>query len=269
MKTQPSIDPRERRAELDSKYNAVIKQELDDVPVEDVRTLVTNLIAQNFHGSKKDLGSGYAGKSRKLLDKFGNKLEDDEMRRMRFSEVIASCSNKWIEGLRILGIKEISVGAQYDNIGLDMITQESAEIKALNDTIFKDFLENRNWELSYNQMCNAFNFAATRLGILNVDRLPNYTRNETIKSVNKIEDSQFRELEVTFESGLVLTLNYLDSSDIQEGDYFEITYSDPQYSRNLETTLRDSSGRRKKSWVSQEYIDNEDSDKAKSVVIEK
>lgn len=201
MKNEQSINPRERRAKLDSKYSTVIKQELNDITVEDIRTLITDLITQNFLGNKKDLRSGYTGKARILLDKFGNKLEYNEMRRLRYSEIIASCSNKWIEGLRNLGIKQISVGAQYDNTGLYMITSKSTEVKALNDAIFKDFKENRNWELSRNQMHHAFDFAATRLGILNVDRLPNYTRIETIKSVNKIQDSQFRGLEVTFGSG--------------------------------------------------------------------
>ncbi len=270
MKNQPSINPRERRAMLDSQYVSIINQEdIGDAPVEQIRKLVTNLIALNFCGSKKNLGSGYAGKSRKLLDKFGEKFENDELIKMRFFEIIASCSNKWIEGLKNLGIKQINVGAQYDNIGLDMIIKESNEIKNLDDTIFNSFLQNRNWELSYNQMCNAFNFATTQLGILNVDRLPIYKRKEKVKSIQKVEDSQFRESEIILEFGSILTLSNLDPDDIEKGDYFELTYSDPQFTRDLEKTLCGSTGERKKNWVSQEYIDNKDSDKTKSVVIEK
>ena len=198
-----------------------------------------------------------------------DEIENKEINNQRYFEMIRDCSNKWTEELKKIGIKKISIGEKYDSTGLDMITNKSIEIKKIHDDIFKHFLENQNYELSNNQMNNAFNYAAIQLGILNVDRLPNFTRNEAVKYVKAIKNSRYREVEVTFESKLKLTFPHFNANNIKEWDYFKIIYSDPQFTKELEITLCDSWGMRKASWVSQEYVDNDNSDKNALVIIEK
>lgn len=260
-----SIDPGQRRAMLDSQYSTIINQDIENVALEEVNKLIKQLLSLNLHGNKKDLHSSYGEKANKLMEKFKN----EELTTPRYNQMISYCSSKWRNELPKLGIKQITVWDQYTNHGLHMITWVSSEINTVTTAIFNDILNNWNYEISSNQMSNAFTYAAIQLGILKINRSPIYKRKETIKTVNTIEKSRFKASEILFTSWLLLTLNYLNPNNIEDGDYFEITYLDPQFTTNLVTTLYDSSWRRKSSWSSQEYKERKNSDNANWVEIEK
>jgi len=64
MKNQPSIDPRERRANLDSSYSRIIAGE--DPSIHQVSDLIKTMTSLAVNGSKKDKANHYDEKISKL-----------------------------------------------------------------------------------------------------------------------------------------------------------------------------------------------------------
>jgi len=72
MKNQPSINPRERRAMLDSQYAKFSKIEDLSPYVDTVRDLIAQMTLLEYRGSKKDKASHYDNKASKLEEGLKN-----------------------------------------------------------------------------------------------------------------------------------------------------------------------------------------------------
>jgi len=66
-----------------------------------------------------------------------------------------------------------------------MITKELLELKELQESIIQSFAIERKYELRYGQMCKSFKLAATKLGILEVEKEDEHFQEETVESVEK------------------------------------------------------------------------------------
>ncbi|HBA45443.1 TPA: hypothetical protein DEG21_02700 [Patescibacteria group bacterium] len=97
-----------------------------------------------------------------------------------------------------------------------MITKELLELKELQELIIQSFAIERRYELRYGQMCKSFELAATKLGILDVEKQVKYSEEETVESVKKYGDTNYSSTIVTFESGKIEVLDNIHYSSIKK-----------------------------------------------------
>ena len=148
-----------------------------------------------------------------------------------------------------------------------MITKEMAELKELQNSILVSFTNERKYELKYGQMCKSFEFATTKLGILEVEKQVKYSGEEIVKSVKKYGDTNYSSTIVIFESGKIEILDNIHYSSIKKWDRFSFIYADPEYKTQLQIFLLNASWLKKQEWISDEYKELQKVDRTNFVEI--
>ncbi|EKD66842.1 MAG: hypothetical protein ACD_49C00008G0006 [uncultured bacterium (gcode 4)] len=263
-----SVDSRANSTLLDEAYQTIISAEnKSEIEMEKVKNLVFNLLDLHLNWNEKNWTNWSIEKVRDLMEKFKQNLSNDDFKAISHWEILASCRDRWAAGLKKIWIKKIKVWSRYNIVWIDMITKELLELKELQELIIQSFAIERRYELRYGQMCKSFELAATKLGILDVEKQVKYSEEETVESVKKYGDTNYSSTIVTFESGKIEVLDNIHYSSIKKWDKFSFIYTDPEHKTQLQIILLNGSWLKKQEWVSQEYIELQKEDRTNFVEI--
>lgn len=263
-----SVDSRANSALLDEAYQTIISAEnKSEIEMEKVKNLVFNLLDLHLNWNEKNWTNWSIEKVRDLMEKFKQNLSNDDFKAISHWEILASCRDIWTTGLKKIWIKKIRVWSRYNIVWIDMITKELLELKELQESIIQSFAIERKYELRYGQMCKSFKLAATKLGILEVEKEDEHFQEETVESVEKNWSTTYDSTIVTFMSGKIEILDNIAHSKIEKWDKFKFIYADPEYKTQLQIRLLNWSWQKVQEWVSLEYIELQKEDRTNFVEI--
>lgn len=263
-----SVDSSKNNTLLNKAYQDIISgKNGSENTVKKVKDLAFNLLELHFHWNEENWANSPIEKIKKILQKFKSDLGENDFETLSHWEIIASCSDKWVAWLIELWIKKIKVWSRYEISWVDMISKELEQLRELQNSIRISFAKERKIELKYGQMCKSFEFAATKLGILEIEKQVKYSEEEIVKSVKKYGDTNYSSTIVTFESGKIEILDNIHFSNIKKWDRFSFIYADPEHKTQLQIFLLNSSWLKKQEWVTKEYIQLQKVDRTNFVEI--
>lgn len=263
-----SIDWSANTAHLNKTYQEIISgRSRSNATIKKVRELAFNLIELHFHWNEENWTNWVIEKINKILKKFKDDLVNDDFKILSHWEIIASCSDKWATGLKELWIKKIKVWSRYHIVWVDMITKELWGLKELQESILFSFAIERRYELRYGQMCKSFELAATKLGILEIEKEDEYFQEEIVESVEENWSTTYNSAIVTFASGKIEILDNIHYSNIEKWDKFSFIYADPEYKTQLQIKLLNKNWQKVQKWISDEYTKFQKEDRTNFVEI--